>query len=76
MIGGSELSSRYDGMAMLAKLRNTAPLDGHLMCFKVPELDSFHIIVFVPNTEDVEGRAACIPLIFSTNLSLDVGIPC
>ena len=62
-------------MAMLAKLRNAAPFNCYIVCFKVPKLGA-HVIVFVPNTEDVEHQVAAVALVFPANLGLDISIPC
>ena len=62
-------------MAMLAKLRNAAPFHCYIMCFMVPRLGA-HVIVFVPNTEDVECQVTAVALVFSADLGLDISIPC
>ena len=62
-------------MTMLAKLRNAAPFYCYIVCFKVPQLGA-HIIVFVPNTEDVESQVTAVILVFSADLGFDISIPC
>ena len=61
---------------MLAKLWNAAPFHCYIVCFKVPKLGAHHVIVFVPNTEDVESQVTAVTLVFSADLGFDISIPC
>lgn len=61
---------------MLAKLWDPASLNGHLVCFTIPELRAFHVIILIADTEDVEGRVAGAILVLSADLGLDVVISC
>ena len=61
-------------MAMLAKIRDAAPFHCYVVCFKVPKLGA-HVIVFVPNTEDVESQITAVTLVLCADLGLDISIP-